>query len=59
LTKSNTAHETEIGGDPSNELAQCPEHLSKEKINPPSDIEKYYTMNVAQQIRDEYVKILS
>jgi len=33
--------------------------LSKEKHEPPTDIEKYYTMNVAQQIRDEYVKILS
>jgi glycosyltransferase involved in cell wall biosynthesis len=32
--------------------------LSKEKFNPPSDIEKYYTMNVAQQIKDEYLKIL-
>jgi len=33
--------------------------LSKEKHEPPTDIEKYYTMNVAQQIRNEYVKILS
>ena len=32
--------------------------LSKEKINPPSDIEKYFTMNVAQQIKNEYIKIL-
>ncbi len=32
--------------------------LSKEKYNPPSDIEKYYAMNVAQQIKDEYIKIL-
>ena len=33
--------------------------LSKEKFNPPSDIEKYYTLNVAQQIKKEYIKILS
>jgi hypothetical protein len=33
--------------------------LSKEKFNPPSDIEKYYTLNVAQQIKNEYIKILS
>ena len=26
---------------------------------PPTDIEKYYAMNVAQQIKDEYIKILS
>jgi hypothetical protein len=32
--------------------------LSKEKTNPPSDIEKYFTMNVAQQIKNEYIKIL-
>jgi glycosyltransferase involved in cell wall biosynthesis len=32
--------------------------LSKEKFNPPSDIEKYYTINVAQQIKDEYLKLL-
>jgi glycosyltransferase involved in cell wall biosynthesis len=32
--------------------------LSKEKFDPPSDIEKYYTMNVAQQIKDEYLKLL-
>ncbi len=32
--------------------------LSKEKFNPPSDIEKYYTMNVAQQIKDEYMKLI-
>ena len=33
--------------------------LSKEKHEPPTDIEKYYTMDVAQQIKDEYLKILS
>jgi hypothetical protein len=33
--------------------------LSKEKHEPPTDIEKYYTMSVAQQIKDEYLKILS
>jgi glycosyltransferase involved in cell wall biosynthesis len=33
--------------------------ISKEKHDPPSDIEKYHTMNVAQQIKDEYLKILS
>lgn len=33
--------------------------LSKERHEPPSDIEKYYTMNVAQQIKEEYIKILS
>ena len=32
--------------------------LSKEKYEPPTDIEKYYTLNVAQQIKDEYIKIL-
>ena len=32
--------------------------LSKEKFNPPSDIEKYHTLKVAQQIKDEYLKIL-
>jgi glycosyltransferase involved in cell wall biosynthesis len=32
--------------------------LSKEKFNPPTDIEKYYTLNVAQKIKDEYIKIL-
>ena len=32
--------------------------LSKEKFNPPSDIEKYHTLKVAQQIKDEYFKIL-
>ena len=33
--------------------------LSKERHEPPSDIEKYYAMNVAQQIKDKYIKILS
>ena len=33
--------------------------LSKEKHEPPSDIEKYYSMNVAQQIKNQYLKILS
>ena len=33
--------------------------LSKERHKPPTDIEKYYTVNVAQQIRDQYLKILS
>jgi len=32
--------------------------LSKEKFNPPTDIEKYQATNVAQQIKNEYVKIL-
>ena len=32
--------------------------LSKEKFDPPSDIEKYHTLNVAQKIKDEYIKIL-
>jgi glycosyltransferase involved in cell wall biosynthesis len=32
--------------------------LSKEKFNPPSDIEKYYASNVASQIKEEYKKIL-
>jgi glycosyltransferase involved in cell wall biosynthesis len=32
--------------------------LSKEKFNPPSDIEKYYSTNVATQIKEEYRKIL-
>ena len=32
--------------------------LSKEKYEPPTDIEKYYTMNVAQQIKDEYIKLI-
>jgi len=32
--------------------------LSKEKFDPPSDIEKYHTLNVAQKIKDEYINIL-
>ena len=32
--------------------------LSKEKFSPPTDLEKYYTMNVAKQIKEEYLKIL-
>jgi len=32
--------------------------LSKEKFDPPSDIEKYHTLKVAQQIKDEYIKLL-
>lgn len=32
--------------------------LSKERFDPPSDIEKYYTMNVAQQIKNEYIKLI-
>ena len=33
--------------------------LSKEKTSPPEDIEKFYSDNVAKQIREEYLKILS
>lgn len=33
--------------------------LSKEKFDPPKDIEKYYSYNVASQIKNEYLKILS
>ena len=32
--------------------------LSKEKFDPPIDIEKYYSSNVTQQIKQEYLKIL-
>jgi hypothetical protein len=32
--------------------------LSKEKFDPPVDIEKYYTLKVAQQIKDEYLKLI-
>jgi hypothetical protein len=32
--------------------------LSKEKFNPPKDLEKYYTTNVAKQIKEEYLKII-
>ena len=31
---------------------------SKEKFDPPSDIEKYYAANVAEQIKKEYITIL-
>jgi glycosyltransferase involved in cell wall biosynthesis len=33
--------------------------LSKEITNPPEDLEKFYSMNVAKQIKTEYLKILS
>jgi hypothetical protein len=33
--------------------------LSKEFFNPPSDIEKYYTQNVAKQIKEKYIEILN
>jgi len=32
--------------------------LSKEKFDPPTDIEKYYASNVAKQIKEEYLKNL-
>ena len=32
--------------------------LSKEKFNPPTDIEKYYSVNVATKIKEEYKKVL-
>jgi glycosyltransferase involved in cell wall biosynthesis len=32
--------------------------LSKEKFDPPSDLDKYYPMNVAKKIKEEYLKIL-
>jgi glycosyltransferase involved in cell wall biosynthesis len=32
--------------------------LSKEKFEPPLDIEKYHTLNVAKQIKEEYIKNL-
>jgi glycosyltransferase involved in cell wall biosynthesis len=32
--------------------------LSKERFEPPTDIEKYYASSVAQQIKNEYIKIL-
>lgn len=32
--------------------------LSKEKFSPPTDLEKYYTMNVAKQIKEEYLKVM-
>jgi hypothetical protein len=33
--------------------------LSKEKTLPPEDIEKFYSENVAKQIKEQYIKILS
>lgn len=33
--------------------------LSKERFEPPSDLEKYYGTNVAEKIKNEYIKILS
>ena len=33
--------------------------LSKEKTSPPEDIEKFYADNVAKQIKEQYIKILS
>lgn len=32
--------------------------LSKERFDPPSDVEKYYASNVASQIKEEYKKVL-
>lgn len=32
--------------------------LSKNKFDPPSDIDKYYSSNVCKQIKEEYLKIL-
>jgi len=32
--------------------------LSKERFEPPTDIEKYYASNVAKQIKEEYQKII-
>lgn len=32
--------------------------LSKERFDPPSDVEKYYSSNVASQIKEEYKKVL-
>jgi len=34
------------------------EIIKKEKFDPPADIEKYYSTNVASQIKNEYIKIL-
>ena len=33
--------------------------LSKELTDPPTDLDKFYSQNVAQQIKEEYFKILS
>jgi glycosyltransferase involved in cell wall biosynthesis len=35
------------------------EIISKEKTLPPDDIEKFYSQNVAKQIKEEFLKILS
>lgn len=32
---------------------------SKEKFEPPMDVEKYYSSNVCKQIKEEYIKIIS
>ena len=32
---------------------------SKERFEPPTDLEKYYSENVAKQIKEQYLKILS
>jgi len=32
--------------------------LSKEKFDPPSDIEKYFSKNVATKIKEEYIKLI-
>ena len=32
--------------------------LSKEKFDPPTDISKYFSQNVVEQIKTEYEKIL-
>jgi hypothetical protein len=32
--------------------------LNKEKFEVPNDLEKYYSSNVAKQIKEEYIKIL-
>ena len=33
--------------------------ISKEKTSPPDDIEKFYSDNVAKQVKQEFLKILS
>jgi len=33
--------------------------LEKERFEPPTDLEKYHAFNVAKQIKEEYIKILS
>lgn len=32
---------------------------SKERFEPPTDVEKYYSSNVCKKIKDEYIKIIS